>query len=251
MHLRFTLPFCTLAMGMVSLLCPQNISSKAEEPKIGNIAPSGSLPRGQNYDIVVGSSKAERIFSPPTVTAKIGDTVTFVFQAKAHSVSQSFFEKPCQLAVGAKGKGFDSGIVSVKTDAKSSELPRWTLQILVDTPIWFYCAAPGHCGSGMVGAINPRVSGEKTFEKFQALAQAQNGSGFGNNVQTVAGRREANLRNGQSTNASRLGALQNSSTTSISSNEHSTENSGTLPLTLKSFIQLAPMTLFLISWAAY
>jgi len=102
------------------------------------------VPQGKNHVIQVGDSSAAKVFMPPTVQAKIGDTVTFEFHPKAHTVSQSTFLNPCKIAAGAEGKGFNSGLIPVSPTTKGSELPRWTLQVLVNTPIWFYCAP--HCG---------------------------------------------------------------------------------------------------------
>lgn len=48
------------------------------------------------------------VYSPSTVQAAIGDTVSFNFHPLDHSVTQSSFAAPCQpLAAG----GFDSGFV--------------------------------------------------------------------------------------------------------------------------------------------
>lgn len=134
-------------------------------------AKGGAIPQGKNHVILVGDPSGAKVFQPTTVDANIGDTITFEFHPKAHTVSQSLFETPCQVPNGAEGKGFHSGLTPVKADTKSSDLPRWTLQVLVPTPIWFHCAP--HCGAGMVGAINPPKTGDRTFEKFQENARKQ------------------------------------------------------------------------------
>lgn len=43
-------------------------------------------------------------------------------------------------------------------------------------PLWFYCGQTGHCGQGMVFAINPPADGDHSFEAFRALAIARNGT---------------------------------------------------------------------------
>ncbi|CAH7666528.1 hypothetical protein BY996DRAFT_4582639 [Phakopsora pachyrhizi] len=146
----------------------------AARGKDGAVA-KGKDAQGDDHVIIVG--KGGKVFTPPTIDAKVGDTVTFEFHPKAHTVTQSFFEDPCRLASKGEAKGFNSGVTPVKPQTKSSDLPRWTMKIEVVTPIYFYCAAPGHCASGMVGAINAPKTGEKTFAKFQELASASgNGS---------------------------------------------------------------------------
>jgi hypothetical protein len=52
-------------------------------------------------------------FYPPNIAAAVGDTVTFVFNPKNHTVTQSSFDAPCQpLADTTHGQeiGFNSGL---------------------------------------------------------------------------------------------------------------------------------------------
>jgi plastocyanin len=104
-------------------------------------------------------------FNPSSFSASNGTNVTFVFPPSVtpHSVTQGTFENPCVYLNGSDGAGFDSGFQSGK---------QFTIRITNDQePIWFYCKATGHCGLGMVGAINPPSSGN-TFDAYVAAAKA-------------------------------------------------------------------------------
>ncbi|PLW09325.1 hypothetical protein PCASD_04126 [Puccinia coronata f. sp. avenae] len=172
---------------------------------------SKAIPLGKTHIIRVGDMSAAKVFTPPTVNAKVGDTVKFLFFPKAHSVSQSTFENPCQIASGPEGKGFHSGLIPVDQNTKSDDLPQWTLQVLVPTPIWFHCAP--HCGGGMVGAINPPTSGDQTFEKFVDNAKKTGGKAKNLKTGDPAGGRGgeagtgATLQRGPPKSASDLAAL--------------------------------------------
>ncbi|KAF4342978.1 serine-threonine rich [Fusarium beomiforme] len=100
----------------------------------------------------------------------IGDTVVFEFLSQNHTVSQSGFDKPCDLLSG----GMDSGFMPNPNNTVSPP-PQVAMQVMVDTPLWFYCKQMGHCGKGMVFSINP--SAEKTQAKFKELAIQQKGDG--------------------------------------------------------------------------
>jgi len=97
------------------------------------------------------------VFTPNTVTAASGDTVTFQF-AGAHSATQSSFNDPCDPLSG----GFDSGILA------SSQ--SFSVQINDTQPVWVYCKQPGHCQGGMVFAINAPAQGN-TFDAFKNKAE--------------------------------------------------------------------------------
>jgi len=136
--------------------------------------PALVLAQQQNITILVGNSGLS--YSPPNVTASVGDIVTFEFRAKNHTVTQSSFADPCSLLVNTTTgtQGFNSGFFPVAANA--SEFPTWSIQITADTPIWFYCQQTGHCQQGMVGAINAAVTGNKTFANFQASAMGTTSS---------------------------------------------------------------------------
>lgn len=158
-------------------------------------AQNTTTPTGVDHQIVVGGA-AGLVYTPNSITANIGDTVTFVFQTKNHTVTQSAFATPCDLLTNTTTNqvGFDSGFVPVSANA--TDFPAWTLEVTAATPIWFYCQQTGHCQQGMVGAINAPATGAKTFAAFQALAMGSNsttggtsanGAGVGATASTGAG----------------------------------------------------------------
>ncbi|KAF5024980.1 hypothetical protein F66182_2931 [Fusarium sp. NRRL 66182] len=100
----------------------------------------------------------------------IGDTVIFEFLSQNHTVSQSAFDTPCDILEG----GMDSGFMANPNNTVSPP-PQVAMQVMVDTPLWFYCKQGNHCGQGMVFSINP--SAEKTHAKFKELAIKQKGDG--------------------------------------------------------------------------
>jgi len=105
------------------------------------------------------------VYNPSNFTASNGTSVTFTFPtgSLAHSVTQGSFANPCVYLNGTSGTGFDSGLQTGK---------QFTIQITNDQiPIWWFCKNTGHCGLGMVGAINAPASGN-TFEAYQAAAKA-------------------------------------------------------------------------------
>ncbi|KAF8163565.1 Cupredoxin [Crassisporium funariophilum] len=115
------------------------------------------------------------VFDPTSVTAAVGDTISFQFQGKNHSVTQSTFPAPCTRQT-TPSLGVDSGFMFVPANATS--LPQWTFTVNnATTPLWFFCAQTipvSHCQSGMVFAVNAPPS--KTFAQFQAAAKASGGN---------------------------------------------------------------------------
>ncbi|KAJ7774164.1 hypothetical protein DFH07DRAFT_733097, partial [Mycena maculata] len=89
-------------------------------------------------------------FTPPTTSAGLNDTVSFVFGGDIHSVTQSTFASPCVRLEG----GFDSGFAG-RGPSFSNAPEVWNLRITnASEPIWFFCEASmptSHCESGMVG----------------------------------------------------------------------------------------------------
>ncbi|KAF7537264.1 hypothetical protein G7Z17_g12886 [Cylindrodendrum hubeiense] len=100
----------------------------------------------------------------------VGDTVVFEFLSQNHTVSQSAFDTPCDPLEG----GMDSGFMANPNNTVSPP-PQVAMQVMVATPLWFYCKQMGHCGKGMVFSINPTAG--KTQAMFQALAIKQKGAG--------------------------------------------------------------------------
>ncbi|KAI0908919.1 hypothetical protein F4823DRAFT_563376 [Ustulina deusta] len=125
-----------------------------------------SLATAANIEVTVGKdSKLE--FNPPSITAEIGDTITYKFFSKNHAVSQSTFADPCHLQENGIFSGFTpntSPDVAAPTD--------FTITINDTKPLWFYCPQTNgnHCQNGMVHAINAPATGN-TFDAYKAKAQ--------------------------------------------------------------------------------
>jgi len=118
----------------------------------------------ETFVVTVGKAGA-LLYEPSSVTAKAGDIVEFQFQSKNHTVTQSTFDKPCEV----KPQGVDSGHQLVPPG--TTTFPSWSITVQNETaPLWFFCNQPPHCARGMVFAINPTA--ERTFEKFNANALA-------------------------------------------------------------------------------
>lgn len=104
-----------------------------------------------DHNVAVGTKTGELVFKPDTITAAEGDTVTFRFWPKNHSIAQAAFNSPCTPL----NNGFWSGFVPT-TD--TNNVANWTFTYEVtnaSAPVWFYCTQGKHCQSGMVGVINP------------------------------------------------------------------------------------------------
>ncbi|KAJ7074993.1 hypothetical protein B0H15DRAFT_43590 [Mycena belliarum] len=133
----------------------------------------GLLPAalGATFTVQVGPG-GQLVYDPPQITAVKGDTVTFVFNPKNHTVTQSNFDTPCVPNGGAT-----SGFRPVSNT--SALLDQWQFVLADDTkPAWFHCEQTGHCGKGMVFAINaPADPDPHSFSAFQALAIKINGTG--------------------------------------------------------------------------
>jgi plastocyanin len=104
----------------------------------------------QNHQVTVGENTQLK-FVPEFLNAQIGDTVTYTFFSKNHSVTQSSFTDPCHPLAG----GFFSGFTPTSSNTVASETT-WTITINDTKPIWAYCGQTNgnHCQSGMVHAIN-------------------------------------------------------------------------------------------------
>jgi plastocyanin len=112
-------------------------------------------------------------FTPSNVKANPGDKIVFEFIAKNHTVTQSSFESPCSPLAQS---GFDSGYQFI---AAGSSPSRYEITVNDTRPIWAYCAQGTHCSSGMVFAVNPAETGERTFTAFENLAKNAQGGGGG------------------------------------------------------------------------
>jgi len=143
-------------------------SSLSPSPSVAATPPTVPTP-STDHKIVVGGPGL-LAFSPANITAQPGDTVTFEFRQKNHTVTASSFSDPCN----ALASGVDSGFKPVADGA--TNFPTFTLPINDTTPIWGFCKQGNHCSQGMVFAINAVESSSKNFAAFQALAKQSTGT---------------------------------------------------------------------------
>ncbi|KAH9484204.1 putative GPI-anchored cupredoxin [Psilocybe cubensis] len=135
-----------------------------------------STPTGVDHRIIVGGPGI-LAYSPSNISAQVGDTITFEFHQKNHTVTASSFDTPCRAlsSTSTTGElGFDSGFIPV-SDA-DTVFPTFTIRVNDTTPIWAYCRQANHCGSGMVFSANAVENGPKNFSAFVDLAKQQNGT---------------------------------------------------------------------------
>ncbi|RSL64203.1 hypothetical protein CEP53_004158 [Fusarium sp. AF-6] len=133
--------------------------------------PAATAPAEPAKHTVTVGGPGGLVFQPEELdNVPIGDTVIFEFLAQNHTVSQSAFDTPCDLLEG----GMDSGFMANPNNTVSPP-PQVAMQVMVDTPLWFYCKQGNHCGQGMVFSINPTA--EKTHAKFKEMAIQQKGTG--------------------------------------------------------------------------
>ncbi|KAF7534883.1 hypothetical protein G7054_g5801 [Neopestalotiopsis clavispora] len=157
----------------------QTVTAGAADATVGTATvPAGATSvvagAGTTHTVTVGGA-AGLVFTPAEVKAAIGDSVVFTFESNNHTVTQSAFATPCDPLAG----GMDSGFVPNPNNTVSPP-PQVAMQVMVDTPLWFYCKQQGHCGKGMAMSINPTA--DKTQAMFQAMAIAQKGAGAGSAI---------------------------------------------------------------------
>jgi len=156
------------------------------------------------FQVKVGNGATA--FDPTSVNASTGDTVTFVFYPKNHTVTQSTFAAPCQSMSG----GVDSGFQPVAANA--SNVPTFSVMVNNTQPLWFYCRQTSHCESGMVFAINPTAN--KTFDAFQAAAKASSANGTPASSSNTTGSGSTGSSSGSSTGTATDSSPSSSSTSS-------------------------------------
>lgn len=119
------------------------------------------------HQVQVGTN-GQRVFTPATIDAKVGDQVQFIFVAGVSSIIilLSCIYWPSKNHTVTSGGGsssaacqpngaFNSGFL-IGTAGKTSGLPTFTMTVKNTQPITFYCAQNqnDHCQAGMVGVIN-------------------------------------------------------------------------------------------------
>jgi plastocyanin len=98
--------------------------------------------------LVVVGNNSKLLFEPDNIQAAEGDTVTFKFWPKNHSVAQAAFNAPCEPLAD----GFWSGFIPSAEKAAATTFMYTVTN--ASKPIWFYCTQGMHCQGGMVGVIN-------------------------------------------------------------------------------------------------
>jgi len=153
-------------------------SASGAYPAYPSASSTSSAPGlSNNHQVVVGGT-GKLFFTPSNITANPGDTITFQFQQKNHTVTQSTFANPCKsiASTSTTGQtGFDSGFMPV-ADTVTTGFPTYTIQINDTTPIWAFCAQTSHCSSGMVFAVNTVESGPNNFQAFKNKATGASNS---------------------------------------------------------------------------
>jgi len=136
------------------------------------ILPFGAALAQTNHVVQVGAN-GTLTFTPNQLQVQNGDSVSFQFLSKNHTVTQSSFAAPCTNLTNADGSsGIDSGFQFVP--AGTTSFQQWTFTVNnASSPLWFYCrqkTPASHCGMGMVFAINPTAA--KSYAAFQQAAMA-------------------------------------------------------------------------------
>lgn len=139
-----------------------------------NPPPMAAPAAAQTHEVMVGGAAGLQ-FTPAEIKAAVGDMVVFTFMSANHTATQSAFDTPCAALAG----GMDSGFQANPNNSVNPP-PQVAMQVMVDTPLWFYCRQKGHCGKGMTFSINPTAA--KTQAMFQSMAIAQNGTGAGTGI---------------------------------------------------------------------
>jgi len=123
-----------------------------------------------NHEVTVGAG-GQLAFNPEAISANPGDTVTFVFNPKNHTVTQSSLAAPCTPLDG----GVSSGFMPVPAN-QTDNFPTFTISVNDTKPIWVHCeqaanTAASHCGHGMIFAVNCGQDGAvNSFTNFKAAA---------------------------------------------------------------------------------
>ncbi|KAI0811207.1 hypothetical protein BC629DRAFT_1479616 [Irpex lacteus] len=152
-------------------------SSVATSSSTSAPSASSSVLSPREHVVIVGGPN-KLFFSPSNITADVGDVITFEFQQKNHTVTQSTFAQPCESLTETSSSGqvgFDSGFMPVSDDV-TSNFPTFKVTVNDSSPIWAFCRQANHCGQGMVFSVNAVESGPNNFGAFQAKAMQLNGT---------------------------------------------------------------------------
>ena len=181
-------------------------------------APTAAAASTRNFNVLVGGVNGLQ-YSPNQVEAQPGDTISFVFGTKNHTLTQSTFADPCKAMDGGANSGFLASSNDLETtDTSGSPVVQYTV---VDTaPRWFYCAQGNHCSQGMVFAVNANANKSfSTFTKAAAVEQASGGAAGGAAITST----EANAA--AFTNSTAPSLIDGTSTSIATDNTNSTAGS--------------------------
>jgi len=145
-------------------------------------APTPVSAQGTEHHVIVGNN-GTLTFDPPSIAAAPRDTVVFEFRSKNHTATQSSFGDPCrklEFTSTTGQKGFDSGFMPVDASL-TTNFPTFSVTVNDTAPIWIYCRQQGHCGKGMVFAVNADESSDRNYAAFVTLAQTINGTSSSTN----------------------------------------------------------------------
>jgi plastocyanin len=130
---------------------------------------------GKVFTVMVGNGNLTYI--PKNFIASVGDTVSFVWTAGNHTVTQSTKADLCTK----KADAFASG----------NHAPPFTWNITINStdPLWYYCGVPTHCQKGMYAAINFPL--DQPFPTPAGSANGTAGNSTGNGTSGDAGKTSA------------------------------------------------------------
>ncbi|KAI9675190.1 MAG: hypothetical protein M1829_003550 [Trizodia sp. TS-e1964] len=105
-------------------------------------------------------------FNPESITAAVGEKITFQFYPNNHSVVAAAFDSPCTPRTGANAlfSGFSFATASGQSPST------FVYTVASTNATWLYCSQGRHCQSGMVAVINPPTSGNRTLAAFRSAA---------------------------------------------------------------------------------
>ncbi|KAG5220372.1 Cupredoxin [Salix suchowensis] len=130
--------------------------------------PPTPAPQIQDHKITVGAD-GQLAYSPANIQAAIGDTVTFEFRPRTTRSPSQISTTPANPCSTRPEKLASALACTMPVSPDATQFPTFQIKINDTAPIWGYCGQTGHCGSGMVFAINAVESGPNNFVAFQAL----------------------------------------------------------------------------------
>ncbi|KAJ7200283.1 hypothetical protein B0H12DRAFT_547583 [Mycena haematopus] len=190
------------ASGSSSSSSSASASSKSSGKNTTSSSSSSTASKssGSKLTVLVGENN-ELTFSPPNITAKVGDVVQFQFLSKNHSVTQSSFASPCTALKG----GVDSGFQPVAINATA--VPEFSFALTnASTPLFFFSGQGVECQKGMVFSINADANSAKSFAAFQAAAEKSGESSSSSSTSSESSGKSASSSSSASTTSKSSGA---------------------------------------------